>query len=250
MNDALPRIYTDLADWYQLLTAPDDYVEEAAFYWGLIVDAADAPPRTLLELGAGSGNMATHYKQHVQATLTDLSPRMLEWSERQNPECEHVAGDMRTLRLNRVFDAVFVHDAVCYLTTEADLRQAIQTAFLHCRPGGVAIFAPDHVRDVFAPSTDSGGHDGEGRGLRYLEWTRDPDPLDSTYTVDYAYLLQEDGQPTRCAYDHHVHGLFSRATWLGLLEEVGFYPRVRLLEHSEVPLGSVEVFVALKPVTS
>ena len=27
-----------------------------------------------------------------------------------NPECEHVQGDMRTLRLGREFDAVFVHD--------------------------------------------------------------------------------------------------------------------------------------------
>jgi hypothetical protein len=31
-----------------------------------------------------------------------------------------VEGDMRTTRLGRQFDAVFVHDAVCYMTTEAD----------------------------------------------------------------------------------------------------------------------------------
>ena len=27
--------------------------------------------------------------------------------------------------------------------------------------------------------------------MRYLAWSWDPDPQDTTYTVDYAYLLRE-----------------------------------------------------------
>lgn len=30
-----------------------------------------------------------------------------------------------------------------YLTTEEDLRRAMETAFVHCRPGGLTLFAPD-----------------------------------------------------------------------------------------------------------
>lgn len=41
---------------------------------------------------------------------------------------------MRTVRLGRTFDAVFVHDAVDYMTSEDDLRHVIETAFVHCRP--------------------------------------------------------------------------------------------------------------------
>jgi SAM-dependent methyltransferase len=249
MADQLPRLYTDLADWFHLLTAPEEYAEEAAFYLTTIVEASDASPRALLELGSGGGNNAWHYKRNVgQVTLTDLSEGMLEQSRRINPDCEHVQGDMRTLRLGRVYDAVFVHDAVSYLTTLDDLRQAVRTAFVHCRPGGVALFAPDHVREIFEPATDHGGNDGEGRALRYLEWTFDPDPSDSTYLVDYACLLHEDGQPTRVAYDRHVCGLFDRDDWLRLLGEVGFEnARALPFEHSEVPPGSLEVFVAVKP---
>jgi SAM-dependent methyltransferase len=249
MNEQQPQLYTDLADWYPLLTAPEDYPEEAGFYLHLLTDALGAAPRTLLELGSGGGHMASHYKQHVRhVTLTDAAPQMLALSERLNPDCEHVQGDMRTLRLGRVFDAVFVHDAVDYLTREAELRRAIETAFVHCRPGGVAVFAPDHVRENFAEGVDTGGHDDERRSLRYLAWTWDPDPADETYVADYAYLLREEGQPMRSVYDRHVCGLFARSTWLRLLEEVGFQqPAVRPLEHSEVPPGSVEVFVALKP---
>ena len=246
--DELPRMYGELADWFHLLTAPEEYAEEAEFYLQTLSEPLGGPPKTMLELGAGGGNNAWHYKHRVQrVTLTDLSAKMLALSETRNPECEHIVGDMRTLRLGRVFDAVFVHDAVCYMTSAEDLKRVMQTAFVHCKPGGVALFAPDHVRETFQPTTDHGGNDGQGRALRYLEWTTGPDSADSTYQVDYAFLLHEDGQPTRCASDRHVCGLFGRDEWLRLLAEVGFTAKVLPFKHSEEPSGTLEVFVAVKP---
>lgn len=242
-----PKLYHELAGWFHLLTAPADYAEEEAFYRGLIIEASETPPRTLLELGSGGGNMASHSKRHFQATLTDRSAEMLALSRTINPECEHIQGDMRSLRLDRTFDAVFVHDAVVYLTTEMDLRQAMETAFVHCKPGGVAVFAPDCVRETFTAATSHGGHDGDGRALRYLSWTYDPDPEDSTYEVAYAYLLREGNGPPRVVLDRHTEGLFSRQTWIRLLEQTGFRVRVCPLIHSEVSPGSVEVFVCVRP---
>jgi hypothetical protein len=142
---------------------------------------------------------------------------------------------------------VFVHDAVMYMTGEEDLRQAMETAFAHCRPGGVALFAPDHLRENFRTGTDYGGHDGDGRAARFLEWTWDPDPLDTTYTVDYAYLLREADGSVRVEHDRHVEGLFPRATWLRLLEEIGFTARAVPVEHSELEPGSYELLVATRP---
>ncbi len=242
-------MYTDLAKWFHLITAPEEYAEEAAFYFSTILGASTEKPRTLLELGSGGGNNAFHYKRFVTPTLTDLSPQMLELSQQINPACEHIQGDMRTLRLGRLFDAVFAQDALCYMTTQDDLRQAMQTAFVHLRPGGVALFAPDHIRETFAAaeSSDHGGNDGDGRAARYLEWTFDPDPSDTTYVAEYVYLLHEAGKPTQSAFDQHVCGLFSLADWLRLLAEVGFRKcAVKPFEHSEVPTGSLEVFVASK----
>src|SRR5688572_33237863 len=106
MSESLPRLYTDLAGWFHLLTAPEEYAEEADFYWGCLVEAVDEEPRTLLELGSGGGNMASHYKRRLESvTLTDLSDSMLALSKTINPKLEHVQGDMRTLRLGRTFDA-------------------------------------------------------------------------------------------------------------------------------------------------
>ena len=245
MPSALPLLYNELASWFHLLTRPEEYAEEAAAYRDAFVNHMATRPRTLLELGSGGGNNAFHLKRDFECTLSDLSPAMLALSRRINPECEHVAGDMRTLRLARAFDAVFVHDAVMYLLTEDDLRQAVETAFVHCRPGGVALFAPDCVRETFRQGTEHGGHDGEGRALRYLAWTWDPDPSDTTYVVDYAYLLREQDGDVRTVHDRHIEGLFPRATWVRLLSEAGFQVRsaTRPVDEDETD----EIFVALRP---
>lgn len=248
-DDGAPRLYGDLASWWPLLSSPADYAEEAAFYERTLAAACHPPTRTLLELGSGGGNNASHLKARFDVTLVDPSPGMLEVSRALNPECEHTEGDMRTVRLGDAFDCVFIHDAIVYMTTESDLRKAIETAFVHCRPGGAALFAPDHVRENFRPSTEHGGHDGGSRSLRYLEWTWDPDPADTTYVVDYAYLLRESDGSVRVEHDRHIEGLFARADWLRLVSEVGFRPSVVPFEHSELEAGAHEMFVGRKPDT-
>lgn len=241
-----PKLYHELASWWPLLSAPEDYAEEAEFYRKTIVSVCTTTPTTTLELGCGGGNNASHLKQHFQMTLVDLSPDMLTVSRSLNPECEHIQGDMRSVRLERTFDAVFIHDAIMYMTSETDLHRAIETAFVHCKPGGVALFAPDHTLETFRPSTDHGGHDGHGRGLRYLEWSWDPDPDDSTYVVDFAYLLREGKSKVRCEYDRHICGIFGREPWIRIISEVGFQARALPFEHSELEPGSCEVFLGIR----
>jgi ubiquinone/menaquinone biosynthesis C-methylase UbiE len=217
-----PKLYTELASWWPLLSDPAEYVEEAAYCARTLIEACEHPPRTLLELGSGGGNTASHLKDQFQMTLVDRSAGMLAVSRLLNPECEHVEGDMRSVRLGRLFDAVLIHDAIDYMTTEDDLRRALETAAAHCRPGGAALFVPDSIRENFHPETSHGGHDGEKRALRYLEWTYDPDPDDGTFLTDYAYLLRDATGSVRVELDRHVLGLFTRADWLRLLSKVGF----------------------------
>jgi trans-aconitate methyltransferase len=242
-----PLLYNELSTWWPLLSPPADYAEEAAFYQRTILDACTRPCETLLELGSGGGSNASHMKARFSMVLVDRAPGMLALSRALNPECEHVEGDMRTVRLNRQFDAVFIHDAICYMTTEADLRGAIETAWLHCKPGGAALFAPDYVRENFRPGTEEGGHDGaDGRALRYLEWMWDPEPDDSTYVVDYAYLLR-DGTTVTVEHDRHVEGLFAQADWVRLIRDVGFEPAIIPFNHSELERDRYIVFVGRRP---
>lgn len=241
MSD-LPRLYSELADWWPLLSAPEEYAEEAQAYYEVLTAASWNPVGTVLELGSGGGNNASHLKTHFEMTLVDRSPGMLKVSRRLNPECEHLLGDMRTFRIDREFDAVFVHDAVSYLTTLDELRSVMRTAYVQCRPGGVAMFVPDCTRETFEPATRHGGHDGDGRGMRYLEWTSDPDPDDTTYVTDFAYLLR-DGTDVSVLYDRHLCGLFSRTDWLQALAQAGFEPR---WEEAELSGGEMlQMFVGV-----
>jgi SAM-dependent methyltransferase len=216
------HIYSDLAPWFHLLTHPADYDDEAAFVSRVVDDVGDGESRTLLELGSGGGNNASHLKARFECTLTDLSSDMLALSKTLNPECEHLEGDMRTLRLGRTFDVVFIHDAISYLTTEEDLRAALETAAVHARRGGVVILTPDATTEIFEPKTDHGGHDGaDGRSLRYLEWTHAVDPGGTTYVTDYAIVARGPGDELRVVHDRHTLGLFPRATWERLIGDVG-----------------------------
>lgn len=247
-----PKLYHELASWWPLLSNPADYEEEAGIFTRAILDTLPGA-QTMLELGSGGGNNASFLKRRFSMTLSDRAPGMLAVSRQLNPGLPHHEGDMRSLRLGQQFDVVFIHDAVMYLTSEADLRAAMTTAYVHTRPGGMVLLVPDHTTETFKPSTEHGGDDGEnlvppipGRALRYMEWTYDPDPSDTHYIVDFAYLLREGDQAVRVVHDRHIDGIFPRATWLRLLEQVGFRASSLPFDHSEVE-GITEMFVGIRP---
>ena len=167
----MTELYDGIADWWPVISPPSEYAEEATLYVEMIRAAARRPVREVLELGSGGGNNASHMKHAFAMTLVEPSGGMRKVSRKLNPECEHVAGDMRTVRLGRTFDAVFVHDAVMYMTTERDLRAALATVAAHLAPGGAALVAPDATAETFSEATEHGG--GEDAGGR-----RAPPPVD------------------------------------------------------------------------
>jgi SAM-dependent methyltransferase len=236
-----PRLYQDLAAWWPLLSPPEDYEEETEAFLAQLGRQGVGDGATLLELGSGGGSFASHLKHRFRLTLTDISPAMLAINRVVNPECEHLVGDMRTLRLNRRFDIVLIHDAIVYATTPAAVRETLHTAAVHCRRGGLVAVLPDHIRETFEPAVDHGGHDADdGRGLRFLEWTWDPDSHDQTYVVDYAFLLRQRDGTVSVEHDRHVEGLFSRTQWLEWMREAG------LPAHGETDPWRREVFLGVR----
>jgi SAM-dependent methyltransferase len=220
------KLYGELAEWWPAFSDPAEYRRETRKFLRVIRRSVTPVPSSVLELGSGGGSSAFHLKTHFAMALVDRSPGMLKVSKRINPECEHVRGDIRTVRLGRTFDAVFVHDAICHMTTEASLLATMKTAFVHCRRGGAALFVPDFVRETFVEGTDHGGTDSDRGSVRFLQWILDPDPGDTTYVVDFAILLRDRRGRVRVVHDRHVQGLFPRARWLALMRQAGFKARV------------------------
>jgi SAM-dependent methyltransferase len=239
------RLYRELAAWWPVISPPAEYAGDAAAVEREFAAAA-VPVRTVLDLGSGGGHVALHLKAGRSVTLVDLSADMLAASRQLNPDCVHVRGDMRTVRLGRLFDAVLVHDAVDYVTTRDELELVIGTAYAHCRPGGVAVFAPDHTAETFRPGTGAGGgRDGSGREASFTERTSDPDRGDDWILAEYEFTLREPDGSVTVVPEAHRLGSFPRATWLALLTAAGFAAQVR-------PLASAGrsprvLFVGLRP---
>jgi trans-aconitate methyltransferase len=198
----------------------------------------------LLELGSGGGNSASYLKRYATMTLVDLSPAMLDVSRKLNPGVEHLEGDMRSVRLGRAFDAVFIHDAIMYLTTEDDLAAALTTAHAHLTAGGAVLVMPDCVSETYAPNVETGGEDaadGSGRAMRYLIWTHPPVPGATAFYEDFAMMLRHADGAVECVHDRHTFGVFSRAQWQEAFRRAGF---AESAEHAD-PWRQV-VFIARK----
>lgn len=254
-SDPLPLMYTELAGWWPMISHFSEYAEEAGIFQRAI-QAALPEAQTMLELGSGGGNNASFLKRRYQMTLVDRSPAMLEISRGLNPELPHLPGDMRSVRLGQTFDVVFIHDAIMYMLNEDDLRAAILTAYTHLRPGGIVLMVPDCTTETWRPSAETHGADGDslvppvpGRAMRYLEWSYDPDPNDTTCIEEFVYLMREGADNVRCVHDRHIFGLFPRATWLGLMRAVGFEASTLPFDHSEVE-GITDMFLGKKPLAA
>ncbi len=239
-------MYGDLASWWPLVSPPEEYVAEGSMLTALFTGAG-TPVHTVLDLGSGGGHVASHLTSQFDVTLVDLSPAMQAVSQRLNPGCEHLVGDMRTLRLGRQFDGVLVHDAIDYLVTQNEVSALAATVAAHLRPGGVALLVPDHVSESFEPSTDWGGSDApDGRAARYLEWTWDPDPVDSWVQTVYSFVLRSADGTVQTAAETHRFGLFSRQTWTDLIEGAGLSV-TPVLEEAAQDHAARTIFVAHRP---
>lgn len=221
------RLYSDLAHLWPIISPPEEYMVEAQEWLDVIRERLDSSAGvghglpTLLELGCGGGHLLSHLTEHFITEAVDISPEMLEISRGLNPQTLHHLGDMRDVRLGRGFDVVAIHDAINYMTTEGDLRTAIETAAIHLNQGGVLLLAPDCVRETFTgPRVVEWTKEAEDRSVTFIEYMGKPRPGSTTIESVFVFVIDEDGE-IRVEVDRHTGGLFPTETWLGLLQAEG-----------------------------
>lgn len=220
--------YNELAWTENWLADPAEYEEEIQFYVDLIKGAATELPRTLLHLGSGAGGQDTIFKKHFAVTGVDLSLGMLELARARNPEIEYLEGDMRNLRLDRQFDAVVIPDSIDYMASLEDLRQAIQTAAAHLKPGGVFLVVCK-TEETF--QNNNFAYTGEKNGVHVtaLENNYINPFCPNTYEITLFYLIRQQGKLTTYT-EHCVAGLFPQATWEEVFRKAGLVMQKRILE--------------------
>jgi len=241
------RLYDDLAWLWPIMSPPADYVEEAELFARLMREHSRAEPRTLLHLTSGGGHVDHRLSREFRITGIDASPSMVELARKLNPDVEYVVDDVRTARLGRTFDAVFIDDGVLYMLTEQALKSVFVTASEHLYAGGVMLVYVEATPETFEQnSTRVTARSSRGIDLVYIENEYDPDTSDTTFETTFVYLIRREGDLT-VETDRHTCGIFPLDTWRLLLREAGFDVAETAFEHSELPDGRREpIFLCTK----
>ncbi len=232
-----PRLYDDLAYLWPILSPPEHYTAEAAVLRRLIekhFGGSSDQRRRVLELGAGGGHTLVHLADDYDCTAVDLSEPMLANCRELVPQADTLVGDMRSVRLGKTFDAVFIHDAVDYMVSEAEVKQAMKTAAAHLEPGGLCVIAPTYTRETFVDGdVADDGTTTDSQELTYFSYVHDPDPKDDTFEMILLYLIRDmKARTVEVIEDRHTCGLFSDQQWLGWMGDAGFNAR-----HDKVDTG-------------
>jgi SAM-dependent methyltransferase len=209
------KAYNELAWTDRILAPPETYEEEALFYTKILKEKTSKHPATMLHLGCGAGGHDFHFKKHFKLTGVDISEGMLNIARETNPEVHYVNGDMRTVNLNRKFDAVIIPDSIMYMNTIADLKKAIGNAVGHLKPGGVFLIVT-HLKENF--QNNNFAYSGEKEDIHVTVFENNFIMSDSTYEATVIYLIRQNDK-LNIYTEVHTLGLFPYDTWLSVFKE-------------------------------
>lgn len=123
---------------YDALYQDKDYAAECDLVERVFRQYGQAPIQRVLDLGCGTGRHTELLAARGYDVVgVDRSPEMLRLAQ-QGAQARFVQSDITTLHLDETFDAVVVMFAVLgYLSDNASVEAALQTARAHLRPGGL-----------------------------------------------------------------------------------------------------------------
>lgn len=231
MTTAVFDVY---ARYYDLLYRQKDYPAEAAYVDSLL-RRYGAPGRRLLELGCGTGRHASelaalgytiHGIDRSETMLVEAASRA-----RADAACgsrmTFSAGDVRTVRIGRAFDAVIsLFHVVSYQPVNDDLRAMFDTARAHLDDGGLFVFDCWYGPGVL---TDPPVVRAKRMSDALIEVTRIAEPVvdttASTVEVQYDLFVRDrsSGVVTEVKESHLMRYLFVPELQL-LLGVSGFEP--------------------------
>jgi SAM-dependent methyltransferase len=241
------RLYKDLSWTWPIISPHEDYIEEAEFFAAKIKKHAKIKIKSVLNLGCGGGHMDWTLKNHFDITSIDISPDMLKLARKLNPEVEYIKGDMRTVWLNRKFDAVVIHDSILYMRTLDELKAAFKTAYEHLKNNGLMITYCEEWPEHFVQNTIRTQKETKDNiEIIFIENYYDPNPSDTTYEGTFIYLIRRDGK-LDVYKDFHTLGIFPLENWRRVIKEVGFVLHETKFTHSDFAKNeSYPMFVGVK----
>ncbi len=244
------KAYNDLSwtvDWF---VKPSDYEDEVSHYISLIHKYAANHFTTLLHLGSGAGGMDWVFKRHFTITGVDISSGMIGKARSTHPDIEYIEGDIRSLRLNRQFDAVVIPDCIDYMVTLDDLNKAIKTAVHHLKLSGILLVVGKTL-ETFQNNNFAYTGEKDGIHITLLENNHINPSTQNSYEATLIYLIRQQEKLT-VHMDRHVLGLFSQKDWKKVFRDNGLVLHQSTLDgvYDKYLLGEgnypMQVFIGVK----
>ncbi len=215
-------IYTaEFAEVYEFIyhNRGKDWAAEAESLTRLIRDRRPGAT-SLLDVACGTGaHLATFAGCFDEVAGVELSEPMRAAALARLPGVPVHAGDMRNFRLNRRFDAVTcMFNAIAYLGSVAELRQAVWSMAQHLEPGGVLVVEPWWFPERFLDghlAVDS-GTDGTRAVARMSHTTR----TGRMSHLEVRFLVADAGGIRDFTQTSHLM-LFTRDEYLGAFADAG-----------------------------
>ena len=136
----MTNLYTNLSAIYEAMYQSFiNYQEEYNFYSSLLTKYKC---NALLEIGCGSGNLASRFAQGgFNYTGMDLSDDMLGIAKKNNPQAVFINGDMRDFNLQAKVDACIITGrTISYLITNKDVAATFTTISKNLNSSGIICF--------------------------------------------------------------------------------------------------------------
>jgi 2-polyprenyl-3-methyl-5-hydroxy-6-metoxy-1,4-benzoquinol methylase len=129
--------YEEIVEWYD--TNRSKHLMEIE-YLNVIIKSIPKMG-SILDLGCGTGEPIDKFfhEKGYHITGIDGSKKMIELCKKRFPEQEFFVADMRSIQLNKQFDAIIAWHSFFHLPHE-DQRQMFKMFVSHLKPGGVLMF--------------------------------------------------------------------------------------------------------------
>lgn len=215
MSEVFGDVY---AGAYDTLYRETDYDAECAVLTRVFSQHGQQGISTVLDLGCGTGNHAIRLAARgFQVTGVDCSGPMLEIGRkkaagRQLPVA-FCTGDIRTLAVGQVFDAVLLMGAVFgYQVSNAEVRDTLDSVRRHLRAGGLLVLEFWYGPAVIAQRPGDRVRILEEGGVTTLRTSRGVlDTLRHTVDVEFhVWQMQGDRVTARTREQHTMRYFFAR----------------------------------------
>lgn len=218
-----PKIYSDMARYYDLIYGGKDYQKEVQVLCQLISEYKRSEGKQLLDIACGTGNHLKYLSKIFMCEGIDINSELIEIATNKVPNAIFVKTNMLNFNLRKKYDIITcLFSAIGYTKTLRNLKKALNSFYFHLKDGGVVLIEPWFTKDnknfvVNVPFMTS--HESDNVKISRISIAN----IDKNVsTMDTHYIVGETGKGISHFSEKHTLGLFEKDEFLEIMTTVGF----------------------------